>query len=135
MTVAVFALVGRKATILEANISQTIASASTALATGSIYTLPALFLWGIVPPYMQIVALCFSAACSGLAAMIPLRRLLIVQVVRRAPRIPRARLVPKEALSRHYERRFRCRLGLRRNGRLVAAVISDYRLFCFLVAE
>ena len=79
MTVAVFALVGRKATILEANLSQTVASASTALATGSIYTLPALFLWGIVPPYMQIVALCFLGGLLGLAAMIPLRRLLIVQ--------------------------------------------------------
>src|SRR5205814_9134239 len=52
MTVAVFALVGKKATILEANISQTIASASTALATGSIYTLPAVFLWHIIPPYL-----------------------------------------------------------------------------------
>ncbi len=79
MTVAVFALVGRKATILEANISQTVASASTALATGSIYTLPALFLWHIVPPYMQIVALCFLGGLLGLSAMIPLRRLLIVQ--------------------------------------------------------
>ncbi len=79
MTVAVFALVGRKATILEANLSQTVASASTALATGSIYTLPAVFLWGIVPPYMQIVALCFLGGLLGLAAMIPLRRLLIVQ--------------------------------------------------------
>jgi putative OPT family oligopeptide transporter len=79
MTVAIFALVGKKATILEANISQTIASASTALATGSIYTLPAVFLWGIVPPYMQIVALCFLGGLLGLAAMIPLRRLLIVQ--------------------------------------------------------
>jgi putative OPT family oligopeptide transporter len=79
MTVAVFALMGRKATILEANMSQTIASASTALATGSIYTLPAVFLWGIIPPYMQIVALCFLGGLLGLAAMIPLRRLLIVQ--------------------------------------------------------
>jgi putative OPT family oligopeptide transporter len=78
MTVTVFAMLRRKSTILEANLSQTIASASTALATGSIFTLPALFLWGITPPYLQIVALCFLGGLLGLAAMIPLRRLLIV---------------------------------------------------------
>ena len=49
MTVAVFRVLRVKGTILEANLSQTIGSASTALATGSIYTLPALFLWGLVP--------------------------------------------------------------------------------------
>ncbi|MGO9115892.1 MAG: OPT family oligopeptide transporter [Thermoguttaceae bacterium] len=79
MTVAIFAAIGRKATILEANLSQTIGSASTALATGSIFTLPALFLWGVAPPYLQIVALCFLGGLLGLAAMIPLRRLLIVE--------------------------------------------------------
>jgi len=79
MTVAIFAALGRKVTILEANLSQTIASASTALATGSIFTLPALFLWGVAPPYLQIVALCFLGGLLGLAAMIPLRRLLIVE--------------------------------------------------------
>ena len=79
MTVAIFRLLGRKGTILEANMSQTIGSASTALATGSIYTLPALFLWGMAPPYLQVVALCFLGGVLGLAAMIPLRRLLIVQ--------------------------------------------------------
>jgi len=79
MTVAIFRLFRAKGTILEANISQTIGSASTALATGSIYTLPALFLWGMAPPYFQVVALCFLGGVLGLAAMIPLRRLLIVQ--------------------------------------------------------
>jgi putative OPT family oligopeptide transporter len=79
MTVAVFKLLGRHGTILEANISQTIGSASTALATGAIFTIPALFLWGMIPPYLQVVALCFLGGCLGLASMIPLRRLLIVQ--------------------------------------------------------
>ena len=85
MTVAIFRLLGRKGTILEANISQTIGSASTALATGSIYTLPALFLWGMAPPYLQVVALCFLGGVLGLAAMIPLRRLLIVQAADELP--------------------------------------------------
>jgi putative OPT family oligopeptide transporter len=79
MTVAVFKLLRRQGTILEANISQTIGSASTALATGTIFTVPALFLWGIIPPYLQIVALCFLGGLLGVSAMIPLRRLLIVQ--------------------------------------------------------
>ena len=79
MTVAVFTLLGRRGTILEANLSQTIGSASTSLASGTIFTIPALFMWQLVPPYLQIVVLSFLGAVLGLAAMIPLRRLLIVQ--------------------------------------------------------
>ena len=78
LTVAVFSAFGRKGTILEANLSQTIGSASTSLATGTIFTIPALFLWGAAPPYLQVVALCFLGGLLGLSAMIPLRRLLIV---------------------------------------------------------
>jgi len=79
MAVAIFTLVGRRGTILEANISQTVGSASTSLATGTIFTIPVLFLWGMAPPYAQVVALCFLGGLLGLAAMIPLRRLLIVE--------------------------------------------------------
>lgn len=79
LTVALFKVFGAKGTILEANLSQTIGSASTSLATGTIFTIPALFLWGMAPPYLQVVALCFLGAVLGLSAMIPLRRLLIVQ--------------------------------------------------------
>jgi putative OPT family oligopeptide transporter len=79
MTVAFFRIAGARGTILEANISQTIGSASTALATGTIFTIPALFLWGMAPPYLQVVALCFLGGVLGLSAMIPLRRLLIVE--------------------------------------------------------
>lgn len=77
MTVALLRRSG--VTILEANLSQTIGSASTSLATGTIFTIPALFLWGIAPPYWQVVVLCFLGGVLGLAAMIPLRRLLIVK--------------------------------------------------------
>ncbi len=79
MTVVAFRALRLRSTILEANLSQTIGSASTALATGAIFTVPALFLWGIVPPYFQIVALCFLGGVLGISAMIPLRRILIVQ--------------------------------------------------------
>ena len=79
MTVALFKVAGWRATILEANLSQTVASASTSLATGTIFTIPALFMWGMAPPYLQVVVLCFLGAVLGLAAMIPLRRLLVVE--------------------------------------------------------
>src|SRR5512136_3317354 len=79
MTVAAFRLLRTRGTILEANLSQTVASASTALATGTIFTIPALFLWGAVPPYLQVVTLAFLGGLLGLSAMIPLRRLLVVQ--------------------------------------------------------
>ena len=78
MTVAAFRLFRSRGTILEANLSQTVASASTSLATGTIFTIPALFLWGTLPPYHQVVVLAFLGALLGLSAMIPLRRLLIV---------------------------------------------------------
>ena len=85
MTVAIFRALRMRPTLLEANLSQTIGSASTALATGTIFTIPALFLWGIVPPYLQVVALCFLGGLLGLAAMIPLRRLLIVEAADELP--------------------------------------------------
>ena len=85
MTVALFKALRSPATLLETNLSQTIGSASTALATGSIFTLPALFLWGMAPPYFQVVALCFLGGLLGLAAMIPLRKLLIVDAAAELP--------------------------------------------------
>ena len=45
MTVAVYKLI--RGNILEANMSQTIGSASSSVASGVIFTLPALFLWGL----------------------------------------------------------------------------------------
>ena len=79
MTVAIFRALRLRPTILEANLSQTIGSASTSLASGTIFTIPALFMWGMIPPYWQVVVLCLLGGILGLAAMIPLRRLLIVQ--------------------------------------------------------
>ena len=85
MTVAVFRLLQTRGTILEANLSQTVASASTSLATGTIFTIPALFLWGAIPPYTQVVALAFLGGLLGLSAMIPLRRILIVDAHKELP--------------------------------------------------
>src|SRR5512145_943917 len=85
MTVAIFRLLQKPGTILEANLSQTIGSASTSLASGTIFTIPALFLWGLAPPYLQVVSLAFLGGVLGIAAMIPLRRMLIVESAEELP--------------------------------------------------
>ncbi len=87
LTVAFFRLLPsrRGNTILEANLSQTIGSASSSLASGTIFTIPALFLWGIAPPLWQVATLAFLGAILGIAAMVPLRRLLIVDSAAELP--------------------------------------------------
>src|SRR5687767_10541308 len=81
LTVALFRVMRKRAgnPILEANLSQTIGSASSSLASGTIFTIPALFLWGFAPPLWQVASLAFLVGVLGIAAMIPLRRLLIVR--------------------------------------------------------
>jgi putative OPT family oligopeptide transporter len=80
LTVAAFrAMGGGRGMILEANLSQTIGSASSSLAAGTIFTIPALFLWGITPPLWQVAILALLGGILGISAMVPLRRLLIVR--------------------------------------------------------
>jgi len=80
MTVAVFralSSVGVHGTILETNISQTTGSASSSLASGVIFTLPALFMWGMPPQLLQMTLLAMCGGLLGILFMIPLRRFLI----------------------------------------------------------
>lgn len=80
MTVAAFRVLkrlGRKGDILEANISQTVGSASSSLASGIIFTLPALFLWELDPELLQMVLLAICGGTIGVLFMIPLRKFLI----------------------------------------------------------
>ena len=80
MTVAVFralSSVGVRGTILETNISQTTGSASSSLASGVIFTLPALFMWGMPPELLQMTLLALCGGLLGILFMIPLRRFLI----------------------------------------------------------
>ena len=83
LSVALFrslsALGGKPGTILEANLSQTIGSASSSLAAGTIFTIPALFLWGLRPSLLQVGTLALLGGILGICAMVPLRRLLIVE--------------------------------------------------------
>ncbi len=85
MTVAITRALGRPASILEATLSQCIGSASTSLATGAIFTLPALFLWGLSPSFLQIALIALLGGILGTAAMIPLRRVLIVDSAAELP--------------------------------------------------
>lgn len=80
MTVAAFRLMrglGGKGSILEANMSQTVGSASSSLASGIIFTLPALFLWNLNPQLLQMVLLAICGGLIGVLFMIPLRKFLI----------------------------------------------------------
>jgi len=80
LTVVVFRMLGwfgRSHDILEANMSQTIGSASSSVASGVLFTVPALFMWGMSPAWRQLTLLAMSGGLLGVLAMIPLRRYLI----------------------------------------------------------
>jgi putative OPT family oligopeptide transporter len=80
LTVVAFRILGAfgiKHNILEANMSQTIGSASSSVASGVLFTIPALFIWGMSPAWRQITLLAMCGGLIGVLAMIPLRRYLI----------------------------------------------------------
>jgi putative OPT family oligopeptide transporter len=80
LTVVAFRILsafGVKHNILEANMSQTIGSASSSVASGVLFTIPALFIWGMSPAWRQITLLAMCGGLIGVLAMIPLRRYLI----------------------------------------------------------
>ncbi len=80
MAVAVFKILakgGIKSTILETNIAQTTGSASSSVASGVIFTLPALFMWGVAPDLLQMTILAMCGGLLGILFMIPLRKYLI----------------------------------------------------------
>jgi putative OPT family oligopeptide transporter len=68
-----------KSTILDSNIAQTTGSASSSLASGLIFTIPALFLWGFNPGIFKMGTLALLGGVLGVLFMIPLRRALIVK--------------------------------------------------------
>ncbi len=82
MTAALFRALragGVQSSILEANMSQTVGSASSSVASGVIFTLPALFLWGVDTNFLQITTLAMSGGLLGVLFMVPLRPYLIVR--------------------------------------------------------
>ncbi|UCG76670.1 MAG: oligopeptide transporter, OPT family [Gemmatimonadota bacterium] len=72
-----FTALGLQHSILESNISQTVGSASSSVASGVLFTIPALFIWGMSPAWAQITLLTMAGGLLGVISMIPLRRYLI----------------------------------------------------------
>lgn len=72
-----------KSNILFVNLGQTAGSASSSLASGVIFTIPALFMWGLAPTLgpglLQVAFLAACGGCLGILFMIPLRPFLIVR--------------------------------------------------------
>ncbi len=69
----------RRNSILENNIVQTIGSAGTSVASGIVFTVPALFIMGLSPDYWTIAAWAAIGGTLGVLFMIPLRHYLIVK--------------------------------------------------------
>ncbi len=78
-SMAILKLFRSKATVLENNMVQTIASVGESLAAGSIFTIPALFLIGNHPSPSRIFLLSALGGILGVLFMIPMRRYIIVQ--------------------------------------------------------
>lgn len=74
-----FGALGMRHSILESNLSQTVGSASSSVASGVLFTIPALFIWGMSPAWAQITLLAMAGGLIGVLFMIPLRRFLIAQ--------------------------------------------------------
>ncbi len=77
-------MIMRKNSILESNIVQTIGSAGESLASGAIFTLPALFLWAAEgkmdkPGIIEITLIALIGGLLAVFFMIPLRNALIVK--------------------------------------------------------
>ena len=82
LTVVAFRImgaVGMKHNILELNMSQTVGSASSSVASGVLFTVPALFIWGMPPQWRQMTLLAMAGGLIGVLCMIPLRRYLIAR--------------------------------------------------------
>ena len=80
LTVVAFRILnafGLRHSILETNMSQTVGSASSSVASGVLFTIPALFIWGLDPAWLQLTLLAMSGGLIGVLAMVPLRRYLI----------------------------------------------------------
>jgi putative OPT family oligopeptide transporter len=78
LSISILRVLGR-ATILENNIVQTTGNAGQSIASGVIFTLPALVFLGFDLEYSRIFMLALIGGWLGVLFMIPLRRQLIVQ--------------------------------------------------------
>lgn len=74
----------RRSSILESNVVQTMGSAGESVAAGTVFTLPALFLWAKegkteMPDIIEITLIALVGGLLGIFFMVPLRNALIVK--------------------------------------------------------
>lgn len=84
ISMGVIRVILKKDSVLENNMVQTIGSAGESVAAGSIFTMPALFLWASewgteAPSLVEIAIIAAIGGCLGVLFMVPLRKALIVQ--------------------------------------------------------
>lgn len=84
IAMGVIRMIMRKNSVLETNMVQTIGSSGESLAAGSIFTLPALFIWaseGVteMPSLIEITLIALIGGMLGILFMVPLRNALIVK--------------------------------------------------------
>lgn len=69
----------KRGSLLESNMVQTIGSAGESVASGMIFTMPALFILGTEPAYLSMVIWAGIGGLLGVCFMVPLRQVLIVK--------------------------------------------------------
>lgn len=84
VSMGVIRILLRRNSILESNLVQTIGSAGESLAAGTIFTIPALFLWASEgniekPTILEITLISLVGGLLGVFFMIPLRKALIIK--------------------------------------------------------
>lgn len=79
LSMAVFKMFSKRATILEHNMVQTISSVGEAIAAGVVFTIPALIFLDASPSIFRIFFLSFLGGILGIFFMIPMRRYIIVK--------------------------------------------------------
>ncbi len=79
IAVALTRAFGRRASVLENNMVQTVGSAGESLAGGIIFTIPALIVLGFMPQISRIFILSVVGGLLGVLFMIPLRKYLVVR--------------------------------------------------------
>ena len=84
ISMGVIRVIMKRNSILESNMVQTIGSAGESLASGAIFTMPALFLWaeeGLcdMPSLVEITLIALCGGVLGVLFMVPLRNALIVK--------------------------------------------------------
>ncbi len=79
LSVVVLRSLAKRGTVLECNIAQTVASAGEAMATGMVFTIPALYMLGVEVEWLDLLFWSAVGGLLGVVFMIPLRRALIVE--------------------------------------------------------